>query len=821
MQSDHPRFVAPCAEVEQRVESLLGELTLQEKIELIGGRPRRGATFPNARIGLPELRMSDGPMGVHWWCERATAYPAQLCATASWDESLWYELGVSLGRDCRARGVHILLAPGVNLYRSALCGRNFEYMGEDPLLASRMATRWIRGVQSIGVSCTVKHFALNFQEYDRHNVSSDLDERTLHEVYLPAFKAAVTEAGSGAVMTAYNLVNGTHCSEHRGLITDLLKGLWAFDGVVMSDWTSTYDAVRAANAGLDLEMPTALWMNADQLVPAIERGEVSGATLDDKVRRLLRLAVCFGWLDHEQLDPSIPLDDPRSAQMALEVARSGIVLLKNDADVLPLRPGAIKKLAVIGTHAHPAVWSGGGSAHTPPTHQVSVLEGLRDLLGDDAEIVHVRGPDPNPARVAFLTCRYECDSGSGLVAEYFNNAELAGAPTEVRVEPRLNVRWGTGAPMPSLTAEQYTVRWSGWIVPELGGRHGFRVRPHQGAVRISIDGQTVLDTWAQPPLRELGFEHELRAGTRHRLIVEYKRFGTWAGLSLGWWALSDPSREISACVRAASAADAAVVCVGFDDVSEGEGFDRPFAMHPELEELVIEVAKAQPNTVVVLTAGGNVDMRRWLGLVKGLVFAFYPGQEGGRAIAEILLGQVNPSGKLPVTFEKRLEDRSSYHCYHDADADLRVRLDDGVFGGYRHSDAHGIEPQFPFGFGLSYTTFAYEDFSLSASSMATDGSITVSFDVVNTGSVAGAEIAELYVHDVVASVPRPPKELKGFAKVRLEPGERRRVEMALDRRAFEYYDAERHEWVVEPGEFEILVGASCADMRLGGRVRVS
>jgi beta-glucosidase len=820
MHSEHPRFVAPGVETEQRVESLLAELTLPEKIELIGGQPRRGATFPNPRIGLPELKMSDGPMGVHWWCERATAYPAQLCAAASWDESLWHELGVSLGRDARARGVHILLAPGVNLYRSALCGRNFEYMGEDPLLASRMATRWIRAVQSMGVSCTVKHFALNFQEYDRHNVSSDLDESTLHEVYLPAFRAAVTEAGSGAVMTAYNRVNGTHCSEHRGLITGVLKELWGFDGVVMSDWTSTYDAVRAANAGLDLEMPMALWMNADRLLPAIERGEVSVATIDDKVRRLLRLAVCFGWLDHEQLDRSIPLDDPRSAETALEVARSGIVLLKNDAGLLPLRPSAIQRLAVIGTHAHPAVWSGGGSAYTPPTHQVSVLEGFLALLGDDVEVVHAPGPDPNPARVAFLTCRYECEFGSGLVGEYFNNAELAGAPTEVRVDARLDQIWGTGAPMKSLTAEHFSVRWSGWFVPELGGRHGFRVRPHQGAVRISIDGQTVLDTWAEPRIRELGFEHELRAGKRHRLVVEYKRVGTWGGLSLGWWALCDPAREVSACVRAARDADAAVVCVGFDDATEGESFDRPFAMPPELEELVIEVARAQPNTVVVLTAGGNVDMRRWLGLVKGLLFAFYPGQEGGRAIAEILLGRVNPSGKLPVTFEKRLEDRSSFHCYHDEDADLRVRLDDGVFFGYRHADARGIEPQFPFGFGLSYTSFAYENLSLSAPSMALDGSITVSFDIVNTGSVAGAEVAELYVHDVVASMPRPPKELKGFAKVKLAPGERKRIDIELDRRAFELYDAGRHEWRVEAGQFEILVGASCADLRLRGRVVV-
>ena len=491
MHSRHAHFTPPSADIERRIQRLIDQLGVSEKIRLLGGKPGQSgpqansATYALDAIGLPELRMADGPMGVHWWCDASTAYPALIAAAASWDPELWYKLGSALGRDCRARGVHILLAPGVNIYRSALCGRNFEYAGEDPFLSSRFAVAYVRGVQDQGVSATVKHFAVNYQEYGRHTVSSDVDERTLHEVYLPAFKAAVTEGGCGALMTAYNLVNGVHCSEHPGLILETLKGEWKFDGVVMSDWLSTYSVAPAANAGLDLEMPTADQFTPEHLLPVLARGEVSQATLDDKVRRVLRLAACFGWLDHEQKDASIPYRDPATAQVALELARAGIVLLKNQRKLLPLDRARVKTIAVLGPYAHPAVFGGGGSSFTPPHRAISLLEGFRELA-PGVEILHAAGPDPNPQRGVFASSVFGSAHGAGLWGEYFDNNELSGEPRASQLDERVDFAWGVRPPAEGITEKQFSIRWTGFLRPEHSGLHSFYSRsprqpvPHLG-----------------------------------------------------------------------------------------------------------------------------------------------------------------------------------------------------------------------------------------------------------------------------------------------------------------------------------------------------
>jgi beta-glucosidase len=824
MHSRYAHFTPPSADVERRIQGMIDQLRVEDKILLLGGKPGNGgaqansATFPLPSIGLPELRMADGPMGVHWWCDASTAYPALIGAAATWDTELWYRLGTALGRDCRARGVHILLAPGVNIYRAALCGRNFEYAGEDPFLSSRFAVAYIRGVQDQGVAATVKHYAVNYQEYGRHTVSSDLDERTLHEVYLPAFKAAVTEGGSGALMTAYNLVNGVHCSEHAPLIFDILKGEWKFDGVVMSDWLSTYSVADAANAGLDLEMPTAEMFTEENLRAALGRGAVSMATIDDKVRRVLRLAACFGWLDHEQKDASIPYEDPSSAEVALELARAGTVLLKNEASFLPLDPTRVKTIAVLGPYAHPAVFGGGGSSYTPPHRAISLLEGVQSLLegvgqAGAAKILHAAGPDPNPQRGVFASSTFSSPHGSGLWGEYFDNGELAGAPTVSRLDERVDFAWGVRAPADGITEARFSVRWSGALRPTKSGKHLFHSRSHDSEYRIWVGGKLIIDNWTAVKNGPHRADLELEAGRDYAVVIEYKKTRFFSGMQFGWHWSDGGAREIAECVALAKQADVAIVTGGWDNVSEAEGFDREFAMSPEIEALLREVAAVQPKTIVVLTAGGNLDMSRFIERVPAVLHAFYPGESGGRALAEIIFGKVNPSGRLPATFEKRAEDRSSFGSYHDTDGDRRVVLEDGIFTGYRHFDRTGIEPRFPFGFGLSYTTFRHSGLRLSHARLAASQSLEVTLDVSNTGSRAGAEVVQVYVRDVASRLPRPHKELKGFARVVLEPGETKQATIVLGPDALEFYDPEQRRWVLEPGEFEVLAGASAADIR--------
>ena len=823
MKSRHPQFTSPDRSIEARVGKLVKRLTLEEKILLIGGQRGKGDgnTYGIARLGIPPLKMSDGPTGVHWWCTSSTTYPASIALAATWDRDLAYRVGAAIGRDARARGIHILLAPGVNIYRSPLCGRNLEYLGEDPFLAAEMVVPYIRGCQDQGVATTVKHYACNFQEYDRHNVSTDVDRRTLHEVYLPAFEAAVREGGVGALMTAYNLVNGVHASEHDYLIRDVLKGEWGFDGVVMSDWVSTYDAVRAANAGLDLEMPHARWMNADHLVDAVKRGLVTEAAIDDKVRRLLRLAACFGWLDRDQKDPSIPLADESTAAVALEAARAGCVLLKNEGGVLPLAAGRARRIAVIGPTAHPANIGGGGSSYNTPWRDVSILDGLRAAAGPGVEIVHEPGVDCGRTDRAFAESAFLTpERAPGLRGEYFDNGDLAGAPVLTRVDARLDLRWFGSPVAEGIRNDSFSGRWTGFLRPAESGPHRFYQLVCDGACRVRVGDRVLFDNWSSaaplPPFAEMALE----AGREYAVQAEYRSLRDWLAFRVGYEPVSAIAGLRARAVEAARTADVVIFCGGHDRRSEGEGFDRSFAMPVDAEGLLVDAARACPRTVVVLTAGGHVDMERWIDRVPALLHAWYPGQEGGTAVADILFGRVNPSGKLPATFERRLEDRSSSACYHDADGDKRVALTDGIFTGYRHVDRHGPAPRFPFGFGLSYTSFAFENLALSPPAIASGEPLTVAFDVVNAGAVAGAEVAQVYVSDLEASLPRPAKELKGFAKVALRPGERRRVEVRLDPRSLSFYDPDRAAWVAEPGEFEVLVGSSSASLPLRARFRL-
>jgi len=809
--------------IERRVESLLSRMTLEEKIDLIGGVDDffiRGVE----RLGVPRLKMADGPAGVRNFGP-ATAMPAGIALAATWNPALVERAAQEIGRDARAKGVHFLLGPGVNIYRAPLNGRNFEYYGEDPYLAARMAVGYIRGVQSQGVVSTVKHLLGNNSEFDRHRTDSVIDERTLREIYLPAFEAAVREARAGAVMNSYNLVNGVHMSQHGYFNTDVLKREWGFDGIMMSDWDATYDGIGAATGGLDLEMPSGAHMNRATLLPAIASGKLSVAIIDDKVRRILRTAARFGWLDREQTDFSIPRYNPQGRRAALEAAREGIVLLKNEGALLPFDKGKIKSVAVIGPNAYPAVPLGGGSGRTEPFAAVSLLEGLSQHLDGSASVYYARGLQTLAEMAAATRFTTAATGGqAGLRAEYFDNAELRGTPAATRTEPHINF----GRQARSFPEQTLSSRWTGYYVPQAAGQYevfASSTGEDGGFYRLFVDDKLVLDSWdASNALA--GLQTLTLDAAPHKVVLEQRpnkraaRLGTRMQLGI----MRQGSMVSAEAKKLAAHADVVVVAAGFDPGTEGEGADRTFRLPAGQDELVREMAAANRNTVVVLMSGGGVDMNAWLDSVPALVHAWYPGQEGGTALAEILCGDVNPSGRLPVTLERRAEDNPTHDSYYTEAGTNRIVYKEGVFVGYRGYERAGTTPLFPFGHGLSYTTFKYGYLGISPVSerawgdRANGPKFEVSFDVKNTGARAGADVAQIYVGETHPKVARPAKELKGFVKVFLRPGETKRVTLVLDGRAFSYYDVAAKRWRAQPGEFDVYVGRSSAQIELRGKL---
>jgi len=799
-------------DVDARVDSLLKKLSLEEKIDLIGGVDAFYIRA-NEKIGLPRLKMADGPVGVRNYGPATVFGGVGLAAT--WDPELAEKVGATIGQDARARGVHFMLGPGVNIYRAPMNGRNFEYFGEDPFLTARTAVAYIEGMQNEGVSATIKHFVGNNSEFDRHNTDSIIDERTLREIYLPSFEAAVKEAHVGAIMDSYNLTNGTHMTQNGLFNTDLVKKEWMFPGIVVSDWDATYDGVAAANSGLDLEMPSGKFMNRATLLPAIKAGTVSEATIDDKVRRILRTAIRFGWLDHDQTDLSVSLFNVAGDQVALEAARSGLVLLKNNGNLLPLQKGSIKSIAVIGPDAHPAQPAGGGSAEAVPFTPVSVLEGIAHYLGDTAKVYYSRGIpmlDDISKQMRFTT---QASGGEeGLKTEIFNNADLSGTPAIVRNDKFVHYEPARGG---SGTYGKVSIRWTGFFTPSVPGEYlAFVQGPGEnGGYRLYVDQKLVLDNWKQW-YAFVGQVPITLTAAPHQIELDYYVEKGWGKTTANLGIVRPETLVIAEAKSLAARVDAVVVAPGFDAASEGESGDRTFRLLPGQDELINQMAAVNKNTVVVMTSGGGVDMTAWVDHVPALLEAWYPGQEGGTAVAQVLFGEFNPSGRLPISIERRWEDDAAYNSYYPKEGSKKVEYSEGIFVGYRHFDKSAVKPLFPFGYGLSYTSFTYKNLTISPAS--SDDQVTVAFDVTNTGSRAGADVAEVFVGDHHAPVPRPVKELKGFAKVNLSPGETKNVSVKLDRRAFSYYDVKTHAWTVAPGDFDLFVARSAADIELTGKV---
>lgn len=687
--------------MDQEIDKLLSQLTLEEKVSLIHGNTFF-TTPAIPRLGIPALHLSDGPTGIReenlpdsWGVANRTNdfvayYPAMTSLAATWNTELAADFGHSYGEEAVIRGKHIMLAPGVNIHRTPLGGRNWEYLSEDPYLAGRFAVSFIRAAQSKGIAVCVKHYALNNQEFERGTIDVEVSERALREIYLPAFEASVKDGEVLTVMGAYNKFRGQHCCHNKYLLQDILKGEWGFPGIVISDWGGTHSTLEAANYGLDLEMYPVDGVKDDyylgqRLLDSIKAGKVDMNVIDDKVRRILYVMHKLDIIGKPETDTSGMADKlgtPERAKVALKVAEEAVVLLKND-QILPLDLNNIKTIAVIGDNAIRKHAYGGWSTVVKAKYEITPLEGLQKRLGDSVRINFVQG---------------------------YN----------ISKDPK--------------TVDQALI---------------------QEALKVASSSDAVI----------------IYGGLNHETNMD---------------------------------------CEGSDKLD----MKLPYGQ----DQLIKAVAKANPNTVVVILAGTPVEMNEWLTDIKGLLYTGLIGMESGTALAKILVGDVNPSGKLPYTLPVKLEDTAPYVLGEYPGKDGRVVYNDDIYVGYRYFDTRNVNTLFPFGFGLSYTTFSYENLKVEVTGSRDDFRCTVSFDIKNTGNVEGKESAQVYVRDLESKLPRPLKELKGFAKVNLLKDETRNVIVTLDQRAFQYYDPEVKGWVLEPGKFEILVGSSCNKIELSKEI---
>jgi beta-glucosidase len=711
---ERPLYADNNQPVEARINDLLPRLTLEEKVSLV----HANSNFTTAgvpRLGIPELWMDDGPLGVREEVgeqfkivgrtdDFATAMPATLGLAATWNPDLATAYGTVIGQEAKQRGKNVMLGPSLCIQRTPLCGRNFEYMGEDPFLTAQMGAGYIEGEQAQGVSSCAKHFAANSQEFERNSINEIIDERTLREIYLPAFRAAVQKANVLTIMGAYNLVNGQHCCENEHLLNEILKNDWGFKGAVVSDWGGVHHTDLAALNGMDIEMgsrrPYTSNYLATPFLEGLQSGQFPMSVLDDKVRRHLYVMFKLN-LIHDPSETNAvamaqtPLSTKEHQDISRHVAEESFVLLKNQ-NLLPLDSEKIKTIAIIGANAAAQFAHGGGSATIKAPYEITALQGISNRLGGNVKIFYAQGYNP-PIR-----------SGRTDVTP---ESEKAAAPLDNS----------------NLVAEAVAAARSADVVIYIGGLN------HHG---------------------------------------------------------------------------------GYDT----EGADRKDLKLPAgQDELLKEIVEANPKTVVVFNGGGAVEMDdAWLSRVPALLYAWYPGLEGGNALAHVLFGDVNPSGKLPCTFPKKLADSPAHALGVYPGTNSTVVYKEGLLVGYRWFDTKDIEPLFPFGFGLSYTQFKYANLNLVPNNDSKNP-VTLEFELANSGDRAGAEVAEIYVQPVNPSVFRPLKELKGFKKVFLKPGEKQKVSVTLDQGAFAYYDVDKKGWVAEKGEYKILVGSSSRDIRLKGK----
>lgn len=800
----------PSKSVEERVTNLIGKMTIDEKLLLISGDSTGFDTHEIKRLGIPAIHVTDGPLGVR--NGKATAFPAGVAMAASWDTTLIHEVAIAMAQETKAKGRDYLLGPCVCIQRFPFGGRNFETYSEDPYLTSRLAVNWVKGLQGEKVIASVKHFAMNDQELERNNYNVIIDERTMREIHLPAFEAAVREGGAWSVMSAYNIVNGQHCSENYHLLNDILKKDWDFQGFVISDWVSVYSTEHAAKAGLDLEMPLGLYFKPDSLKKALNEKKITEELINDKVRRLLRVMFTAGLFERKTTKDSTVIYSDTHKLLALKSAQEGAILLKNQDKVLPLDASKIKSIAVIGPNAKICRSNGGGSSHVNPIYTVSPLEGIQKRAGNNIKVSYAIGdnfsvPEKNVIKPNFLLTPDKKEAG--LQTEYYTNVNLSGKPVLTRVEKSLDYAWDNTSPAPEIAPTNFSIRFSGYIKPDKDKECTLYTLSDDG-IRVYIDDKLVINNWNNHgPMYDV-CKLNLKAGKEQKIVIEYFQSGGGAAFQLGWdFDIKARTDMIVEAVNTAKASDVAIIFAGLYDGLESEGLDpAKIELPSKQKELIMAVAQANKNTIVVLNGGIPLQVSPWLNDVKGLVDMLYLGQETGNAIASLLFGDANFSGKLPFSFIKSPDQSPACKTY--GGTNLEIRYDEGIFVGYRYLDKNNLEPVFPFGFGLSYSTFEYSNMQVKDLG---NKYFEVSIDIKNTSNVKGDEIAQLYVSQKQSLVPRPVRELKGFSRVSLNPGESRTVTMKLKPRDFAFWDTASNNWKVENGEYELMVGSSSRESK--------
>ncbi len=805
-----------------RIQDLLTALTLEEKVSLLSGEDFW--TLPAIdRLGMGKLRVTDGPNGARGGGSlvggvTAAAFPVGISLGSTWDPELVQDVAGAIAQEVKSKSAHVALAPTVNIQRSVANGRNFECYSEDPELSAQLTVAYVTGLQNQGVSATLKHFVGNESEIERTTISSEIDERSLRETYLRPFEDAVKKANAWGIMSSYNQLNGVYTSENDWLLTAVLRQDWGYDGIVMSDWFGSHSTAESVNAGLDLEMPGATRDRGEKLVEAVKRGEVSETTLNDRVLAILRLMERTGALDDHSDFIELADDRPEHRALIRKAGAAGSVLLKN-AGLLPLSKD-IKKIAIIGPNAKVAQIMGGGSAQLNPHYRITPFEGIQ-TRANGAEVRFAQGCSNH---------RWEPMLETDTHVTYFGNTSHTGDVVFTETLGQSMAFWNPPIADGAVDLHNFSARLRTTVTADKTGPHRFGLH-NAGFAKLFVNDQLLIDgetqwikgrTFFEEGNDELTADLDLVAGATYTITVDFKskpndnlnvqavRFGVSPIYT---------DHDIAVAVEEARAADVAILCVGRNGEWDTEGSDLlDITLPGRQDELIAAVLEANPNTVVVLQTGGPVEMP-WLEQADTVLQAWYPGQEVGNSIADILFGDVEPTGRLAQTFPIRWQDNPTHsqdpvvYPGHDG----KVQYKEGLLTGHRHYDAHGITPMFPFGYGLGYTEFTLSNLSVTSQ----DIGATVSLTLTNTGEREGTTVVQIYVGDDEASVDRPIRELKSFAKVTVPAGGRQEVTLDLDDRAFAYFDVAQQNWRIEEGRFTIWAGLNATDLSLSASLEKS